>query len=521
MTALSSVDQLPIRPTNDIETQPNASNCPSLSTLRDSCPSHCCKTLKPYDEKTTEEVTQAELSKSRKNLILSVLSGSQFFDIFSASAAIVALPTLRTDLDFAEGTIQWVLSAYTLTLASFMLISGRVSDMFHPKPVFIVGFMVIGLLSIPIGASVDPIMTIVLRGAQGIGAAMNIPSAVALITMTFSETERGRAYSIYGASGALGGCLGLIIGGVVSSKASWRWVFYILAILVIPLAAVAWFVLPGNAAVNEQSQKKRLDWPGVAFLTAGLILFVFAISDGSSSGWNTARVIAPLVISILTISAFFLVERIVKDPALPPHTWINKNFTPLFFYGWTLYWWLFASQMQLVQIFTTLWGTSSLSAAVRCLPLGISGGISPYLAGVIAPKIPRRILLVGAQLFMAIGSVLFALANGEHRYWSYVVPGMILGMIGVGFSYVASTIIVMEGCRKGEEGVVSAVMYTSYQIGATLGLAVAASITIGVNSGLGVDAGTTEQFRGYAAAFWANLGLSGVAILITVLFVRD
>ncbi|KAK7469999.1 hypothetical protein VKT23_001434 [Stygiomarasmius scandens] len=467
------------------------------------------------------EFNQLEFSRTRKNLVLGVLSGAQFFDIFSACAAIVALPSLQVDLDFAEGTIQWILSAYTLTLASFMLISGRISDIFHPKPVFIVGFMVIGLLSIPIGASVNPIMAIVLRAAQGIGAAMNIPSAMALITMTFSESERGRAYSIYGASGALGGCLGLIIGGIVASKASWRWVFYIFAIIVIPFAVISWFILPGAPPPDEEHHKKSLDWPGVASLTAGLILFVFAISDGSASGWNTARVIAPLVISIVIIGAFLFIERIVKDPALPPRTWTNKNFTPLFFYGWTLYWWLFGSEMQLVQIFTALWKTSSLSAALRCLPLGISGGFSSYLAGIIVPEFPRRVVLVGAQLFMCIGSILFALADNESRYWSYIVPGMILGMIGVGFGYVASTITVMEGCRKGEEGVVSAVMYTSYQMGATLGLAMVASITVGVNSGLGVDPSATELLRGYAAAFWSTLGLNGVAILITVMFVRN
>jgi MFS family permease len=115
-----------------------------------------------------------------------------------------------------------------LTFAAFMLISGRISDMFHPKPVFVAGFLIIGVLGIPIGASVNPIMTIVLRAVQGIGAAMNIPSAIAMITSSFPDAaERSRAYAIYGAFGAIGNCSGFILGGVISSQASWRWSEYL------------------------------------------------------------------------------------------------------------------------------------------------------------------------------------------------------------------------------------------------------------------------------------------------------
>ncbi|KAJ4482447.1 major facilitator superfamily domain-containing protein [Lentinula aciculospora] len=419
------------------------------------------------------------LSTLRKRLILVVLSGAQFFDIYNSCAAIIALPALGADLKFSPAALQWVLSAYTLTFAAFMLISGRLSDMFHPKPVFVVGFLVIGLLSIPIAASVNPIMTIVLRALQGIGAAMNVPSAVAMISTSFLDhKERGRAYAIYGAFGAIGNCLDFIIGGVISSRTSWRWVFYVIAILVIPFAMVSWIILPRH--INHLAkEKKGLDWPGVFSLTVGLILFVFAISQASAAGWQSPGVIAPLILSVVMFAMFLLIERIVKDPALPPRTWTNKSFTPLFFYGWSVYWWLFSSELQLVQIFTAssttscrdLWQFSSLSAAVRCLPLGISGGATAMLTGYIASKMPRRLLLVGGQALMVVGATLFALADDPSKYWSHIVPGMVFGNIGVAIGYVGCTIVVMEGVREGEEGVVSAVMYTAYQIGATLGLA--------------------------------------------------
>ncbi|KAE9402344.1 MFS general substrate transporter [Gymnopus androsaceus JB14] len=418
--------------------------------------------LNDPEKSATSLASQKQLSTLRKGLQVSLLR------ISCCRCSTSVCYQLGADLGFSPAALQWVLSAYTLTFAAFLLISGRLSDIFHPKPVFVAGFLVIGLLSIPIAASVNPIMVIVLRAFQGIGAAMNVPSAVAMISMSFPDREeRSRAYAVYGAFGAIGNCLGSIIGGVISSQTSWRWVFYVIAMLVIPFALVSWFILPTHTN-HIAEERKNLDWPGVFSLTIGLILFVFAVSQAS---WKSPGIIAPLVLSIVMFGAFLLIEHIVKDPALPSRTWTNKNFTPLFFYAWSIYWWVFASELQLVQIFVDLWNFSSLSAAVRCLPLGISGGATSLLTGYIASKLPRRVLLVGAQVLMVVGATLFALADDPSKYWSHIVTGMVLGTAGVSLGYVGCTIVVMEDVREGEEGVVSAVMYTAYQVGATLGFA--------------------------------------------------
>ncbi|KAK7041511.1 hypothetical protein VNI00_009381 [Paramarasmius palmivorus] len=464
--------------------------------------------------------SEHQMTTLRKYIILFVVSGVQFFDIFNACAAIIALPEIEKALGFTQSSIQWVLSAYTLTFAACMLISGRVCDIFHPKPVFLTGCFIVGLLAIPLGASVNPIMTIVLRAVQGIGAAMTIPSAVSMVTTTFPDpNERGRAYAIYGAFGAVGNALGFVLGGVISSQASWRWVFYLIAIIITPFAIAAWFVLPNPKSEDKSTQGKTLDWPGVATLTAGLVLFVYAITEAGSAGWSSPRVLATLIISIFLFGGFLLVERIVSDPAFPPRTWFNKNFTPLFFYAWTVYWWLFAIELQLVQVFMNLWHVSSISAAIRCIPLGITGGITAYLVGLFAPKMPRIPLLVSGQVLMGVGSVLFALADTEDKYWSHVVPGIIVGTSGLSLAYVGSTIVVMEGAQAGQEGVVSAVIYTAYQIGATLGLAIVTSITVALNQGRAAD--PISQHVGYAASFWSILGANGVGIFITLLFVRN
>ncbi|KAJ7579811.1 major facilitator superfamily domain-containing protein [Mycena floridula] len=458
-----------------------------------------------------------ELSSIRKSLILLILSGALFFDVYNASAVITALPTLGTHLGFSPVSLQWVVSAYTLTFAAFMLVSGRLSDIFHPKPVFAAGFLVVGVLAIPIAASVDPIMIIVLRAIQGIGAAMNTPTAVAMVNITFpNPKEQSRAYAVYGAVGAVGNVAGFVIGGVLTARLSWRWVFYLLAIVVIPFAIASWFILPQHQN-REHETKPTIDWAGVFSLTTGLILFVFSISEGSGSHWRTPRVIVPLVLSILMFAAFLFIERIVKSPALPPATWSNKNFLPLFFYAWSIYWWAFGAQVQFVEIFMDLWGMSALSAAIHCLPMGIAGGISSFLTGGFGPKLPKKLWLVAGQVLMAVGAILFALSDSKDKYWSHVVPGMIVGMSGLAMSYVSCTTTMMEGARSGEEGVVGAMMYTSYQMGATIGLAVVSSITIGVN----VSQDPSGLFKGYQASFWSLLGLNGIMALVALIFVRN
>ncbi|EEB97109.1 hypothetical protein MPER_03633, partial [Moniliophthora perniciosa FA553] len=266
---------------------------------------------------------------------------------------------------------------------------------------------------------------------------MTIPSAVSMVTTTFPDPdERGRAYAIYGAFGAVGNALGFVLGGVISSKASWRWVtasilvFYLIAILMTPFGIIAWFVLPNPQPGQGSSKGKTLDWPGVGTLTAGLVLFVYAITEAGSQGWRSPAVLATLIISIFLFGGF----PTRREARFRPSISTSKH----------VYWWLFSIELQLVQVFQNLWGLTSIAAAIRCIPLGIVGGITAYLVGVFAPKIPRIPLLLGGQVLMGIGSVLFALAVGEDKYWSYVVPGIIVGTSGLSLAYVGSMIVVME-----------------------------------------------------------------------------
>ncbi|KAI0790428.1 major facilitator superfamily domain-containing protein [Abortiporus biennis] len=455
--------------------------------------------------------------------IITFVCSAQFFDIFNACASIATLPSIGEDLAFQPGVLQWVLAAYTLTFGAFQVPAGRLSDLYHPKPIFVLGYLAVGVFSILCGASVHPIMLIVFRAISGIGAAMTVPTAIAMIVHHFPDPqEQSRILGIYGAFGAVGNAVGFVLGGVLAARASWRWVFYLIGILTIPFAALSYFCLP-RADVGER-EKRSIDIPGVSILTGGLVLFVFAVSDGSASGWGSPQIITTLVLSVVFFVAFFIVERISKDPALPPRTWSNKNFTPMFFYAWSVYWFLNSAELQLTQIFQDLFHWSALSAAVHFIPLGVAGGTAAWATGMWGHFVNRRILLVGGQLFMATSAILLAFADRPSRYWSFIFPAMILGMLGLATSYVAASVVIMSGVRTGEEGVVGAVLYTTFQVGATVGVAVVTAIQLGVEDKLGASLGEGMKYvgyKGYEASFWSLVGMNGLMIIISLFFVRD
>ena len=203
----------------------------------------CRKSREDIDTETLNTVAAPQpISRARKLGSLIVICVAQLLDIFNASSAIILLPTLGQDLGFSESELQWVLSAYALTFGSLMLVSGRIGDVFHPKPVFCAGFLVMGLFSIPVAASVHPIMTIVFRAMQGLGtrvpdfrtlmphsppppgAALNVPTGLSMIGTLFTEPrEKSKAFALFAAIGGIGNVVGLIIGGFVTVGASWRW----------------------------------------------------------------------------------------------------------------------------------------------------------------------------------------------------------------------------------------------------------------------------------------------------------
>ncbi|KAG8734428.1 hypothetical protein FRC12_018535, partial [Ceratobasidium sp. 428] len=319
------------------------------------------------DKSATEPKSITSVPQWLKYLLLAFFCLGQFLDTFNNSAVLPALPIITRSIDLTESDAVWLLAAYQATFASFLLISGRVSDVYSPKPVFIVGTIFFGTISLGAGFVNGRIVLIVLRALQGIGASLTIPSALGMLVQIFPEpTEQARAISMFAASAAIGNILGTIIGALFVQYASWRWVFWIIAVVALPIAIACIFLIPTTPR-RDDTKASQLDFVGVSTLTAAIILFVYALTTGSVSPWASAGVLVPLFISVALVAAFFVWEARVdeKNAALPPKLWFYPNFVVLFAVALVPYFWWIQVYLTFVPYWQEVLHWSSIMTGVK------------------------------------------------------------------------------------------------------------------------------------------------------------
>ncbi|KAI0631657.1 MFS general substrate transporter [Trametes polyzona] len=463
-------------------------------------------------------------SPLRRYVLLLIFCLAQFLDAFSNAALFPAIPSLAILLHMTVEESTWIISAFQLTFASFLLISGRVSDVYSPKIAFIGGITVLGLLSLGAGFVTSKIPLIVLRALAGIAASMTIPSALTLLVSVFTEpSEQARAIGIFGGCGAVGNVLGVVVGAIFVQFASWKWVFWFVPLVALPVAALCIVLIPSREHKQEglNGQKdtrwKSLDVFGVSILTAALILFIFAITSGSTSGWGSATVLAPLVISVFLVIAFFIYEtRIPADKAaIPPRTWFLPNFTVLFATALLPYlWWV-----TVFTLYTTLWQDiwrwSVISTAVHMIPIGISAFVSSF-TGPLSRKINPKWLILTGEGMCAIATVLLALADGPDRYWPFIFPALVLGSAGAMLTFTHTNIAIFRTSPASMAGTVGAIFNGALQLGSAVGVSVVGSIETSVEA----THGGPQSYAGRAAGFWFLLGVVGVEGLSLLVFYR-
>ncbi|KAI0791401.1 MFS general substrate transporter [Abortiporus biennis] len=467
---------------------------------------------------------EPHLSSFRKYVLLVLFCAAQFIDAISGSALFAAIPALVKALEISEGETAWIISAFQLTFAAFLLISGRISDIYSPKYAFVIGAFVLGVFSIGAGFSPDKITLIVLRALSGICASLTIPSALTLLVNLFPEpAEQGRALGLFGGCGAIGNALGLIIGAIFVEFATWRWVFWFVAVVSIPISGACLLLIPANAAQENRVQNpngprwKSLDIGGVSVLTIALVLFIFALTSVSDAGWGSARVLAPLIISVFMLAGFFYYETKIPPEvaSVPPRTWFLPNFPVLVaLASLPSFWWATASTT-----YTTLWQTvyhwSVISVALRMLPVGAFCLFVSFTSGVAKYISPKWILLF-ANVLMMVATILESLANAPSKYWSFVFPAFIIGSTGSMLTYTHSYIAIFKTSPPAMAGTIGAIFNCALQLGSAVGLAIDSSIQTSVEAKHGGPTG----YNGRAAAFWFLLGIIGFCFVAVLIFYR-
>jgi EmrB/QacA subfamily drug resistance transporter len=402
--------------------------------------------------------------------LLAVCTGA-FMLLLDITIVNVALPYIQQAFHASLSDLQWVIDAYALTLAAFLLTAGSVGDLAGRRLVFAVGIVVFTLGSALCGIAADPTFLALSRAFQGIGGAIMFATSLALLADAFEPQERGVAFGVFGAITGVAVAIGPVLGGLLTSGLSWRWIFFVN----LPIGVFALAVTLREVKESKAPVASRPDWPGFLTFTLGLSALLYGLIRSHPDGWGSTTVAGSLIAAVVLIALFLVIEVRSRAPMLDLHLLRVPTFNGGLIAAWAISASLFSLLTYVVLYLQNVLGSSALDTGVRLLPM--TGGIfiTAGLAGRLTGKVPTRMLiapgfaLIGAGLLLMRG---ITVSDG----WTHLLPGMIVSGIGAGLVNVplASTAVgVVEPARA---GMASGINSTLRQVGIATGVAALGSI---------------------------------------------
>jgi EmrB/QacA subfamily drug resistance transporter len=416
----------------------------------------------------------AETSDPRRWWALVLLALAEFMVILDASIVNIALPSIQRGLHFSKDNLSWDVNAYILAFGGLLLLGGRMADLRGRRRMFIVGLAVFAGASLVGGLSDSQGQLIASRAVQGAGAAILAPAALALVRAIFSEgAERNRALGIWGAVAGSGAAAGVLLGGVLTSGLSWRWVLFVNVPVAAIAAAVAPRLLPESRA---EADERSFDLAGAITITAGLTLLVYALIEAQKVGWGTARTIALLAIAAVLLVGFVVIELRASAPLVPFGIFRSRAVAAAnavaILVGAALISMFFFLTLYMQEVL----GYSAIKAGLSQLPLAgtiiLAAGLAPPLVARVGAK---AIIAVGLGL-LAGGLVWFAQIPTHAAFVHDLLGPSLVIATGLGLTYVPMTIASVSGDAKNETGLASGLINTTQQVGGALGLAIAATV---------------------------------------------
>src|SRR3954468_24966858 len=409
---------------------------------------------------------------SRKNSTLVLCCLAQFMVILDVSIVNVALPSIRNDLGFTAANLQWVVNAYTLTFAGFLLLGGRAADLLGRRKVFLAGLLVCAGASLAGGLSTSQGMLIGARALQGLGGAIVAPATLSILTTTFTEgAERNRALGWWGAMGAAGGATGALLGGVLTDLLGWEWILFVNVPIGVGAALAARRVVVESRL--DTAGRRHFDLAGAVTVTAGLVALCYGIVRTDVKGWDSPEVLAWLAIGVALLALFLLIEgRLSERPLVPLRIFRSRTLTGanvvVFFLGGSMFaMWYFVS-LYLQQVLSY----PPIEAGLAFLPMPLAIMAGSTVAGRSVIRLGAgRLLPIGMSL-SAIGTLLYARMPLDGSYLRDVLGPSLLVATGMGLAFVPVTISAVAGVAPQEAGLASGLVNTSRQVGGSLGLAI-------------------------------------------------
>jgi EmrB/QacA subfamily drug resistance transporter len=448
-----------------------------------------------------------------------VLAVSYFMTIVDLTITNVALPTIGRDLHFAESNLQWVVTAYGLTFGGLLLLGGRAADLLGRRRIFMLGLVLFTAGSLACALANTDLLLIVMRGVQGLGAAIVLPSALSIVMNMFEEgADRNRALGVWGAIAASGATVGLITGGLLLRYLNWRYIFF----LNVPIGTGALLLAPRIVPESRAGGRRRYDAFGAVSITAGLLLLVYALSMAPQDGWATAKTISLLATSGALVLLFLLIEARVEAPLMPLRlfrlsTLAGANAVGLLL-GGSFFAFIFIGTLYMQQVL----GWDALQTGLAWLATSVT---SVALAGLSQALVTR----VSARLVMALGmgliggGILWATrVPVQGHFWGDLAGPLFVTGAGTAFAFIPISVAALAGVGERDAGIASGLLNASQQIGGAIGVAVASSVAASrleslVRAGASTPAALTGGFQ---RALWVCGAVGLTAVPVSFLLIR-
>jgi EmrB/QacA subfamily drug resistance transporter len=465
-------------------------------------------------------------------LALAVIAVTVLMIVLDATIVNIALPAVSTDLDISSANQQWIVTAYTLTFGGLLLLGGRIADFWGRKRTYLVGAVGFAIASAIGGLAVNEEMLFAARALQGAFGALLGPASLALLTVLFTDAaERAKAFAVYGAIAGGGSAVGLLLGGVLTEYADWRWCFWVNVPVAIFAVLAAIRIVPESKAPGDASY----DVPGAVLVTVGLASLVYGFTkvaqasqeNPQDNAWGNGPALAFIIVGVLLVAAFVVVEFKVRNPLLPMRLVLDRNRGGAYLTSTLVGAGLIGAFFFLSLYFQEVLGYTPVAAGFASLPTTLGVLVAAGVASALVPKIGPKPLMVLGGLLAAAGLFLLSFLGVDTSFWAIPFPGQLLLGLGLGFTFVPLSNLALVGVGEHDAGAASAVLQAVQQIGASIGTALLATLSVGAITAALADnppsaenpvAALEAQVEGYTTAFtWAALLLLLGAVVSGVL----
>lgn len=462
------------------------------------------------------------IAHDKRWLALIVLCLGELMIVLDTTIVNVALPSIRQDLGFSETSLVWVVNAYMLTFGGFLLLGGRLGDLYGHRKLFLLGIIFFTLASLACGLANSPFVLIAARAIQGLGGAVVSAVALSLIMNIFNEPEdRAKAMGVYGFVCAGGGSIGVLLGGLLTNALSWHWIF----LVNLPIGAAVYLLCLKLIPVGKgHAAGEQLDVGGAITITVSLMLAVFAIVNGNEAGWTSFQTLGLITVAIMLLAIFIGIEARISTPLMPLGLFRLRNLYTAniiaMLWAASMFAWFFISALYMQLVL----GYNALQVGLAFLPSNLlmalfSLGISAKMVMRFGIKLPVAFgLLLGG-----LGLVLFALAPVNGSFIWHVLPGMLLLGLGAGIALNPVLLAAMSDVETADSGLASGIVNTAFMMGGALGLAVLASLAAHQSGYLLAqgEAPLAALNGGYRIAFAFGAAFAVIAALLGAFWLRS